>query len=361
MRSVYVLGNGQLGQMLRQAGEPLAINVIPIGSDYIPENSNWRHSVITAEIEQWPDTPFIHYLAKQDNFINRDIFTLLADRLTQKRLLDELALPTAAWQPLSSYNQWPSLFDSLAEQLIVKLRKGGYDGRGQWSVHPHNVQDIPEKCYGNAIVEQIIPFIAELSLIGARNIAGKCVFYPVTYNLHEQGILRASIASHKIDPLLQAQAEHMLTLIMDKLHYVGVMAMECFVTTDNTLLINELAPRVHNSGHWTQDGASISQFELHLRAIIDLPLLKPKINSLSVMINLIGCPLDYRWLSVDEVYLHWYGKEIRPRRKLGHLNLLSQETRSLIASLDQLKEFLSNDFVSCINWSQQWLMNLLKK
>lgn len=361
MKSVYVLGDGQLGHMLRQAGEPLAINVIPIGAGYIPENSDWCNSVITAEIEQWPNSPFIHFLAKQDNFINRDVFTILADRLTQKCLLNELALATAAWQPLNSYEQWSTLFDSLASTLIVKRRKGGYDGRGQWRVHPQNFHDIPKECYGNAIVEQVIPFIAEVSLIGARNVAGKCVFYPVTYNLHEQGILRASVAPYTVDPLLQAQAEYMLTLVMDKLHYVGVMTMECFVTSDNTLLINELAPRVHNSGHWTQNGASISQFELHLRAITDLPLLIPKVDNFSVMINLIGCPLDYRWLLIDRLYLHWYNKTVRTGRKLGHLNLTSHDIKPLIIGLEQLKELLTIDFLSCLNWCQHWLMHLHKK
>jgi 5-(carboxyamino)imidazole ribonucleotide synthase len=125
----------------------------------------------------------------------------------------------------------------------------------------------------------------------------------------------------------------MLSAIMHELGYVGVMAMECFVTADG-LLINELAPRVHNSGHWTQNGASISQFELHLRAITDLPLPPPVVNSPSVMINLIGTDLNYDWLKLPLVHLHWYDKEVRPGRKVGHLNLTDSDTDRLSATLE---------------------------
>jgi 5-(carboxyamino)imidazole ribonucleotide synthase len=127
----------------------------------------------------------------------------------------------------------------------------------------------------------------------------------------------------------------MLTAIMNELNYVGVMAMECFVTAEG-LLINELAPRVHNSGHWTQNGASISQFELHLRAITGLPLPPPVVNSPSVMINLIGTDLNYDWLKLPLVHLHWYDKEVRPGRKVGHLNLTDSDTDRLSATLEAI-------------------------
>ncbi|PTI95643.1 5-(carboxyamino)imidazole ribonucleotide synthase, partial [Staphylococcus succinus] len=137
-------------------------------------------------------------------------------------------------------------------------------------------------CYGECIVEQGINFSGEVSLVGARGFDGSTVFYPLTHNLHQDGILRTSVAFPQANAQQKAQAEEMLSAIMQELGYVGVMAMECFVTPQG-LLINELAPRVHNSGHWTQNGASISQFELHLRAITDLPLPQPVVNSPSVM------------------------------------------------------------------------------
>ena len=149
----------------------------------------------------------------------------------------------------------------------------------------------------------------------------------------------------------QAQAEEMLSAIMQELGYVGVMAMECFVTPQG-LLINELAPRVHNSGHWTQNGASISQFELHLRAITDLPLPQPVVNNPSVMINLIGSDANYDWLKLPLVHLHWYDKEVRPGRKVGHLNLTDSDTSRLTATLEALIPLLPPEYASGVIWAQ---------
>ena len=138
---------------------------------------------------------------------------------------------------------------------------------------------------------------------------------------------------------------------LQELGYVGVMAMECFVTPQG-LLINELAPRVHNSGHWTQNGASISQFELHLRAITDLPLPQPVVNSPSVMINLIGSDVNYDWLKLPLVHLHWYDKEVRPGRKVGHLNLTDSDTSRLTATLEALIPLLPPEYASGVIWAQ---------
>ncbi|WP_285143253.1 ATP-grasp domain-containing protein, partial [Serratia ureilytica] len=133
----------------------------------------------------------------------------------------------------------------------------------------------------------------------------------------------------------QQQAEQMLAAILNELNYVGVMAMECFIVGDR-LLINELAPRVHNSGHWTQNGASISQFELHLRAILGLPLPQPVVSTPSVMVNLIGTAVNEQWLSLPLVHLHWYEKEVRPGRKVGHLNLNDPSAADLRQALQAL-------------------------
>ncbi len=320
MKPVCVLGNGQLGRMLRQAGEPLGIAVYPVGLDAEPEAVPYQHSVITAEIERWPETALTRELATHTAFVNRDIFPRLADRLPQKQLLDSLGLATAPWQLLSSASEWPEVFATLGELAIVKRRVGGYDGRGQWRLRPGEQGTLPPDAYGECIVEQGINFSGEVSLIGARSHQGESVFYPLTHNLHEDGILRMSVALPQPNSKLQQQAEKMLSAIMDKLNYVGVMAMECFIVGDR-LLINELAPRVHNSGHWTQNGASISQFELHLRAILDLPLPQPVVNTPSAMVNLIGTPVNIQWLSLPLVHLHWYDKEVREGRKVGHLNL----------------------------------------
>ena len=350
MKPVCVLGNGQLGRMLRQAGEPLGIAVYPVGLDAEPEALPIQQSVITAEIERWPETALTRELARHPAFVNREIFPLLADRLTQKQLLDRLGLATAPWQLLSSAQAWPQVFSRLGELAIVKRRTGGYDGRGQWRLRAAETAALPDECYGECIVEQGINFSGEVSLVGARGHNGATVFYPLTHNLHQEGILRTSVALPQPDKAQQQQAEQMLSAILHELNYVGVMAMECFVTPAG-LLINELAPRVHNSGHWTQNGASVSQFELHLRAILDLPLPTPVVSTPSVMINLIGTDVNPQWLSEPLVHLHWYEKEVRPGRKVGHLNLSDPDGQRIAAALTALTPMLPPEYASGIAWA----------
>ncbi|MBH2999716.1 5-(carboxyamino)imidazole ribonucleotide synthase [Serratia marcescens] len=354
MKPVCVLGNGQLGRMLRQAGEPLGIAVYPVGIDAEPEAVPYQNSVITAEIERWPETTLTRELATHSAFVNRDIFPRLADRLTQKQLLDQLGLATAPWQLLASAAEWPQVFAALGELAIVKRRVGGYDGRGQWRLRPGQEAELPADAYGECIVEQGINFSGEVSLVGARGHDGRSVFYPLTHNLHEDGILRASVALPQPNPALQQQAEQMLAAILNELNYVGVMAMECFIVGDR-LLINELAPRVHNSGHWTQNGASISQFELHLRAILGLPLPQPVVSTPSVMVNLIGTAVNEQWLSLPLVHLHWYEKEVRPGRKVGHLNLNDPSAADLRQALQALAPLLPGEYQSGLAWAQQKL------
>ncbi|ALE94822.1 5-(carboxyamino)imidazole ribonucleotide synthase [Serratia marcescens] len=354
MKPVCVLGNGQLGRMLRQAGEPLGIAVYPVGIDAEPEAVPYQNSVITAEIERWPETALTRELATHSAFVNRDIFPRLADRLTQKQLLDQLGLATAPWQLLASAAEWPQVFASLGELAIVKRRVGGYDGRGQWRLRPGQEAELPADAYGECIVEQGINFSGEVSLVGARGHDGRSVFYPLTHNLHEDGILRTSVALPQPNPALQQQAEQMLAAILNELNYVGVMAMECFIVGDR-LLINELAPRVHNSGHWTQNGASISQFELHLRAILGLPLPQPVVSTPSVMVNLIGTAVNEQWLSLPLVHLHWYEKEVRPGRKVGHLNLNDPSAADLRQALQALAPLLPGEYQSGLAWAQQKL------
>lgn len=354
MKPVCVLGNGQLGRMLRQAGEPLGIAVFPVGLDAEPEAVPYQNSVITAEIERWPETALTRELATHSNFVNRDIFPCLADRLTQKQLLDQLGLATAPWQLLASDAEWPQVFATLGEWVIVKRRVGGYDGRGQWRLRPCQEAELPADAYGECIVEQGINFSGEVSLVGARGQNGQSVFYPLTHNLHEEGILRTSVALPQPDPALQQQAEGMLKAIMNDLDYVGVMAMECFIVGDR-LLINELAPRVHNSGHWTQNGASISQFELHLRAILGLPLPKPVVNTPSVMVNLIGTAVNPQWLALALVHLHWYEKEVCAGRKVGHLNLNDPGSAILQQALRDLAPLMPGEYQSGLAWAQQKL------
>lgn len=349
--TVYVLGNGQLGRMLRYAGAPLDIDVHPLAFD-APTFEIEPNSLITAEIERWVDTPLTQLLGNHPNFVNLNVFGKLADRFTQKSLLDQLSLATSPWQLLETPAQWQQVFENIGEKVVVKRRTGGYDGRGQWIITKDNLDQISIDLFGDVIAEKFIPFKAEVSLVGARFRNGETRFYPITHNLQQNGILRYSVMNPNLahQQAFQQQAEQMLSAIMHELNYVGVMAMECFVVGDK-LLINELAPRVHNSGHWTQLGCSISQFELHLRALLDLPTPELKAIAPSVMINLIGIKHTNQWLAQPFSQLHWYGKEVREGRKVGHINLCHPNKADLIKLLQQFKPFLTEDFHSGLAWA----------
>lgn len=353
---IYVLGNGQLGRMLRYAGAPLDIQVQPLAFDEAVFDIE-PQSLITAEIERWAETPLTNLLGNHPNFVNLSVFGRLADRFTQKSLLDQLQLATSPWLRLDSAADLQRAFETIGEKLVVKRRTGGYDGRGQWIVTPESQAQITPDLFGEVIAEQFIPFDGEVSLVGARFRDGQTRFYPVTHNLQQNGILRYSVMNLNLphQASFQQQAETMLSAIMHELNYVGVMAMECFVV-GNTLLINELAPRVHNSGHWTQLGCAVSQFELHLRALLDLPTAKLTPIAPSVMVNLIGIAHNLNWLNVPFSQLHWYGKAVRAGRKVGHINLCHPNTAELLQSLQQLEPNLTEDFKSGLEWAKNKLV-----
>lgn len=347
---IWVLGAGQLGAMLKHAGMPLALDVRPIDIDESQAPSLLETDLVTAEREQWPETLVTQTLASHPHFINKAVFARLADRKTQKELIDSLGIATAPWRNVANDVTAAELYDQLGDAVLLKRRTGGYDGRGQHWLRTDDDQ-VPDDWQGEAIAEKAIPFDEEVSLVGVRNKQGEMAFYPLTLNLHLNGILYASISPVGRIAHLQEQAEQMLGSILEALDYVGVMAMETFRVGDQ-LLINELAPRVHNSGHWSQAGASISQFEYHLRAIADMPIPAPQVTGQNVMINLIGTPFNSEWHALPVARSYWYGKEVRPGRKVGHINLTSADVTELRETLillgDQLPETFYRDAVEWV-------------
>jgi len=314
---VAVLGHGQLGWMLRMAGERLGVQVTlldPNQPDLPGENA-----LITAESEHWPDNAGTRALQAHPGWRNAAAMTRLPDRRLQKRLFDALELPTATWVEPTGESRLEALRSTLGEDFFLKRARGGYDGKGQQRFGPGDASPLPD-WRTEAIAEAAVGFDTEVSLVGARDAKGTCVFYPLTENLHRSGTLTVSINRPGAHAALQSQAESMLEAIMKELDYTGVMAMECFLVGDR-LIINELAPRVHNSGHWTQAGASVCQFELHWRALLGLPLPQPVLTGTTVMVNLLGVAYRNQWLSVPGARLYWYRKELRPGRKMGHINL----------------------------------------
>lgn len=349
-KPIWVLGAGQLGAMLKHAGMPLALDVRPVDINESSAPALQADDLVTAEREQWPDTLVTQTLAQHTHFVNKPVFGRLADRKTQKELIDSLGLATAPWRNVANDINANELRDQLGERVLLKRRTGGYDGKGQYLIRAQD-DEVPADWQGQAIAEQAIPFDEEVSLVGVRNRAGQCVFYPLTLNLHLNGILYASIAPLARLQHLQEQAETMLGKLLNELDYVGVMAMECFRVGDQ-LMINELAPRVHNSGHWTQAGASISQFEYHLRAIADMATPKAQILGQNVMINLIGTQYNPNWLNLPVAQTYWYGKDVLPGRKVGHINLVSKDVVDIRCTLQQLKFLLPEQYYKeAIDWS----------
>ena len=355
MTTLWVLGAGQLGGMLKHAGMPLAIDVRPVALDSEDVPAPDPDHLVCPEIEHWPDTPATRALATHPRLVNRDVFARLADRLTQKQLLDSLQLATAPWHNIDDSIATDQLYRDLGERVLLKRRRGGYDGKGQLWLKHNDGDGIPDDWRNQAIAEQAIPFDEEMSLVGMRDAAGNTAFYPLTLNLHTNGVLAASIAPLQRLAGLQSQAETMLAALLDELDYVGVMTMECFRVGDR-LLINELAPRVHNSGHWTQAGTSISQFESHLRAVCGLPILSPASKGLTLMINLLGTARDDRWLTLPQAELYWYGKEVRPGRKVGHINLCFGKADDATAALTQLEYQLPETYGEVLAWARDHLL-----
>lgn len=331
---ILILGAGQLGLMIAEAAARLGLVVDrydPENACLLPGTSNFtcdldydtaiaHYAAITVEREAFPTGGLSARFAQSDKNVAKGALKIIPDRFNQKSVLDEQGIATAPWIVLNAPEDLSAARERFGD-VVIKTRSGGYDGRGTWLLHAgDSLENVPVKeLCGNAIVEQMVPFTRELSIVGARNLAGDTVFYPLVRNWHVDGILRLTLAPAQHASHLQAEAETMLQRIMETLDFRGVMAIE-FFEVDGRLQVNEIAPRVHNSGHWTHEGADLSQFGLHAIALTDLPMHAPQTTGATAMVNLIGVEFSDEWLARPGV-VHWYGKSYRPKRKLGHVNL----------------------------------------
>ncbi|MEZ5525756.1 MAG: ATP-grasp domain-containing protein [Pseudomonadales bacterium] len=354
MKPVLVVGAGQLGLMMAAAGARFGIPVDRmdhVTGELVPGTSNLRlqvpleeieqrYSIITAELEHLGDTPLLNSIKATRSWQNAQAFEVLPTREKQKQMLDQLEVATAPWRFLDTEADLLAAHDQLGERLVVKSVRDGYDGKGQWRPVVGQAHDIPAEAFGKLIAEAMVDFSREVSLVGARFASGEYYFFPLTQNYHHEGILRYSLGPAPETEGLQAEAQAMLSKIMEHLDYVGVMAMECFQTAHG-LVVNELAPRVHNSGHWTQAGADYSQFDLHLSALTGAAVPRqPERFPLTIMLNLIGCEWNPQWQALPGIQCYWYGKERRAKRKLGHINLSADSAAALIARCDVLMPYL---------------------
>ncbi len=250
------------------------------------------------------------------------------DRLTEKTFLHRAGAATVAFEPVDDAHGAESALDALGGEMILKTRRFGYDGKGQARVSSPAEARAAFEAIGSrpAIAEALAPFERELSVVAARSLDGAVKAFPLAQNRHSDGILRESLAPAAVTPAMEAEALRIATAVLEALDYVGVIAVELFALADGALLVNEIAPRVHNTGHWTMDACACDQFEQHVRAVAGWPLGDPAPQSRARMINLIGEDAAgwARWLETPGARLHLYAKrEIRDGRKMGHVNLIA--------------------------------------
>jgi len=288
-------------------------------------------AAVTYEFENVPVSSARRLEAEAPVYPPSAALAMAQDRLVEKEAFRNLGIETAPFAPVDSRKDLQEAAVSLGLPAVLKTRRWGYDGKGQVVIRTAaEVDPAWEKLEGSPLIlEGFVDFDRELSVLAVRSRTGERCFYPLVENEHRDGILiRSQVPASGAGASLQASAQELAGLVLDHLDYVGVLAIELFQVGER-LLANEMAPRVHNSGHWTQDGAETSQFENHLRAILGLPLGSVAFRGEgSTMLNLIGSPPPREaLLAIPGLHLHLYDKEPRSGRKIGHVNLVREAGR----------------------------------
>jgi 5-(carboxyamino)imidazole ribonucleotide synthase len=308
---------GQIGQLIAaDYGDRAALERFLDGVD-----------VVTYEFESIPLSTVEFVSERVKVFPPLEALQTAQDRLLEKELFLGLEIPTPLFVAVDTLDDLRSAIGRIGLPAVLKTRRMGYDGKGQQVIRDQaSLETAWRSLHGvPLIVEQFVPFQHELSVIGVRNSRGEELFYPPVENIHREGVLRKSTApAPSVTPELAALAIEYCRRLMDRLDYIGVLALELFAV-DGALLANEMAPRVHNSGHWTIEGAETSQFENHLRAVLSLPLGVTTPRGKSVMYNILGhIPSIERVVAIEGAHLHLYGKAPIEKRKLGHATLVAQ-------------------------------------
>jgi len=344
--TVGILGAGQLGRMLALAGYPLGLDFLFLDPAQKAPPAGRVAPVLQGAFD---DRKLLGQLARRSEVVTIDwenvpvealrairrlnahariappipAIATAQDRMSEKRLFEHLSIPTTRWRAVASRSQLERAIRKIGLPGVIKTRRLGYDGKGQAVIKTRADAERAWQELGRfeLIYEEWIPFDCEVSIIGARSRRGEIAIYPLNGNVHAQGILRLTRAPYG-PPHWHRLAAQYLERVLKHFHYTGILTIEFFVR-DGRLIANEMAPRVHNSGHWTIEGAITSQFENHLRAILDLPLGSTRPTGYSAMLNLIGAlPPRATVLGWEGVHFHDYGKEPRPGRKVGHCTLV---------------------------------------
>ncbi len=342
--TIGILGGGQLGRMLALAAARLGFRCHVFApnpdspafdivhrvtcADYTDTQALDRFAaevdIITYEFENVPAATATFLAARVPVLPDPQVLATTQDRLAEKTFVAGLGIPTAAFAAVSAPAELAAALGRIGRPAVLKTRRFGYDGKGQATIRNGSDPEAAWREVGGqpGILEAFVPFEREVSVIVARAGDGAVECFDVTENEHRDHILKISRVPAGVSAAAAQQARRMAETIAQKFAYVGVLAVEMFVLREGGLLVNEIAPRVHNSGHWTLDGASVSQFEQHIRAVAAWPLGKPIRRGRVEMVNLIGSEVeDYRgWLTVPGAAVHLYGKTaVRPGRKMGHV------------------------------------------
>lgn len=369
-RLIGILGGGQLGRMLALAGYPLGLRFrfLDPASDapvrYLAEQVAASYDdhlavaqfgnglmAVTYEFENVPVATARALEQRVPVFPPLQALEVAQDRLAEKRFFTQLNIPTAPFAPVDDRASLDAAIDRIGLPAVLKTRRLGYDGKGQALIRQRADIDDAWCALGGQplILEGFVSFVRELSILAVRGQDGAVAYYPLVENLHRNGILYRSIApAPRLTAEVQLQAETYARRVLEALDYVGVLAIEMF-EVDNSragaagarLLANEMAPRVHNSGHWTIEGAVTSQFENHLRAIVGLPLGDTSARGCAAMVNLIGGLPDVTMLlALPDTHLHLYDKAPRPGRKLGHVTVCAGDATRLAERLAVVEQYV---------------------
>jgi 5-(carboxyamino)imidazole ribonucleotide synthase len=359
--TIGILGGGQLGYMLALAGYPLGLHFrfldpspeAPVGriaqrvtAEYTDQDALEKFAsgleLVTYEFENVP-VEAARFLAKHvPVYPSPEALEAAQDRLNEKRLFCKLGIATTSFAEVGSATEIDAAAEKIGLPAVLKTRRLGYDGKGQWVLRTQEDVAFVKREFPTTplLLENLVAFQRELSILAVRSKSGQTAFYPLVENHHRGGILRLSIApAPNLNAKLQQAAELAARRVMEELDYVGVLAIE-FFERNGELVANEMAPRVHNSGHWSIEGAATSQFENHLRAVMGLPLGSTATQGVSAMLNLIGeVPEPAEMLAIPDAHLHLYGKSLRPGRKVGHVTLRAGSFEELKSRLAQLPGF----------------------
>ena len=362
-----IIGGGQLGMMLTEAAKNMTTDISEIivldptencpaskigatqivadfkNASAIKELAN-KCDIITYEIESG-DSKILKNLENECE-INPSPETLeiIQDKLTQKKFLAENNIPVAEFREISSKNELESKINEFGLPVLLKTRTGAYDGRGNFKIDTlDQISEALEIFDGQSLmVEKFVNFKMEVSVIASRSTSGEIKTYPLVENIHKNNILEMTIAPARINEIISKNAEEIAHKTMEVLHGAGVFGIEMFVTNDNEILINEIAPRVHNSGHHTLQSSKTSQFEQHLRAILGLKLGSTELVHPTIMYNILG-PKDFKGkfknptIDTQNAFLKMYGKlESKPQRKIGHVNVVDKDNLGMEKLFEQV-------------------------